>query len=310
MQLFNITGGGRFSEPESQAFATVSTIAWIGVAISTIGFIAFLYFLHTKNKRAGQIGKWAFFIAAVSSLFFVGYMLLSSTFEYTLFRLHTPSIWAYLTIALGIVGFAYINIHKVGANKDSLPGVQAGEQLPQAQEQNSAAAAGTPGKGSSKAKAIASVMSAVLLISMTYGWISWPRLTLLNMLRSTLRWDTFSDANIMNFNQNLFATRAPELQEFATVSTITWIVASISIIGFIAFLYFMHTANKKAGRIGQVASFIAVISALFFVVYMHIASEGFLEFRIPSIWAYLTLVLGIFGFVYISKYKKEINSQA
>jgi hypothetical protein len=82
----------------------------------------------------------------------------------------------------------------------------------------------------------------------------------------------------------------------------------------VIFLSFLHIGSKITGLIGQLSSLIAVLMSLMYIIYFRIVvdiaiSWGWGNTTTPSIWAYLTLIIGITAFIFIAINKKKLNSE-
>ena len=107
--IFHVFGG------LARALATIAMVARLAVAISTILFAAFFYNIFSgKKENTPILGQIASGLAALSALFFVGILVIIQGSE-GLFRgsgIFAPSIWAYLSLALGSTIFIMISKNK------------------------------------------------------------------------------------------------------------------------------------------------------------------------------------------------------
>ena len=187
------------------------------------------------------------------------------------------------------------------------------------QAEEDAQAPETPAYKPSKTKAIAAVLSALLVATMMLGWISlnsmdWTdtkyqlKHDFWNGVRSLFQTER-TETVVRNFNLNhkMVKSGAPiamQNEVYYAVALIIRVMTVLSALGIIGFLSLLLAGNKRASKFGQVAVLLGIICALIFVVY----SLLYHGIR-PSVWAYSSIILGIITFIVITINKKQINIQ-
>ena len=168
-----------------------------------------------------------------------------------------------------------------------------------------------------KAKAFASVIVAMLIFTMSYGWVSWPETD--DTRGRPPQWSTFYGIRVTNWSVQridatydaLFREQQGAMYNFSRMVTISWIGTIASSLGLAIFLYFMLIADNRASRIGQVFFLAAIASSLYFIGHVSLTGVENLPWTWPyitiSLWAYLTLALGIVGFLFVTTKKHEID---
>jgi len=170
-------------------------------------------------------------------------------------------------------------------------------------------------------KGIATLIAIVLIVSMTHGWMIHPGWV--QHTPSPLRWINFSSPILEHlFFTNSFYSR--ELSIFMMVSTVSWVGTLISILGIAVFLLFLCVGSRGTGIIGQLSTLIAFVISTIFVVYLQfvVRGEGFTMIGtngqgittsfvgvVPSVWAYITIIVGLIGLVFISIFKNYLNTK-
>ena len=176
----------------------------------------------------------------------------------------------------------------------------------------------------SNSRAFAAVLAIILIVSMAYGWVSF------NFEDDRpLSWGNFAGIRVMAWDAEQSLERelewasgsaewAAEIEaqftptiSFGFLGTILWLATTASIVMLMMFINFMLRGDRRARSIGQAGSLVAAISALVFLYRYHVTGfEDLLwtnwQTSTPSIWAYLTLVMGVACFAYITQRKQEI----
>ncbi|MCL2605208.1 MAG: zinc ribbon domain-containing protein [Defluviitaleaceae bacterium] len=175
-------------------------------------------------------------------------------------------------------------------------------------------------------KSVASMIVAILLVTMNYGWITTSKQ---NVYNHPLAWGNFANVIIQNWHLSQPRVFGGDINNvindggmltFTIISVMTWAVTIISISGFITFIFLLCKGSNKAGLIGQISMLITLLISSFYAIYIIaiIGEEGIqVSFNgwssilysnsVPSIWVYLTIVISFLGLIYISKFKKHIN---
>ncbi|MCL2224340.1 MAG: hypothetical protein FWB96_05155 [Defluviitaleaceae bacterium] len=92
------------------SFSRGATISRILVAAGTLGLLMFLCFVQSGDKRAWRIGQLSFLTAAVASIIFIVSAPSAANAEEFFRGAFSPSIWAYLTFAIGVIGLIFISM--------------------------------------------------------------------------------------------------------------------------------------------------------------------------------------------------------
>jgi len=302
-------GGGRWS-----VFSSISLMAWSGAAISIVGITAFLFLLFKESSKAHFVGLLSLALATLISLGYIVYIVtlfdgrvtviggvaryLSEDFirintpESVGERMNNPSIWAYMTLVLGLVGTGFMLLYKRRIN--SMQTDRSGQEA----IGHSALSSNTSASCNLR-KSIVSAIAIVSIASMSYGWVLWPMIS------------SFSGVRLTNWH-NVTYQRLYLLTDIAAISTNAWIGTSISVFGFAAFLFLLNIKSRIAGLVGIASSLIATAMSLMFIHHLWRSLEPQLLDSVrrpyPSIWAYLTLVVGLVGIVFMVKFRKDLST--
>ena len=198
---------------------------------------------------------------------------------------------------------------------------------------------GAPGPAAgllSNPKAIAAVGSLILCVVMMLGWVSWTTEFLGHGadIDPLTRQDNFSIATELRFIRDLqedsiqqwgsperirdFRRDVAPIDSFATLSSVFRVVTLLTAVGFAVFVFFLFTGHRKTGFVGQLSALVATLSALIYAGNLLFngddiaeAAEGLMGGVMidvtATIWAWLSLLLGIVLLVYITKNKSLLD---
>ena len=264
-------------------FISVVNVVRAARALGILLLAAFLFLLAKNSKKSTILGISAAFISALSAfiliyyidfrdldLLLVDFMLGFQLGGNGIMPAH-PSIWAYLSLLLSVVFFAFIAVKRKKINdKLSLP------------------------DSNMKLKPFITVGSVLLLAFMVQDWLYFyhrtPQLLTVNL-----------GFPLINF-------RPGNNLENLIMQATSWGTA-LSVFGVGTFLYMMFINSKKARIVGFISTLIATLSAMTFLGVMFLCNDNNPLFRdsnliSPSIWVYAVFITGMIVLMLIAYSKK------
>jgi len=171
-------------------------------------------------------------------------------------------------------------------------------------------------------KGIAALFVIISVVSMIYGWVSWSIIPYqIEYGAPSVRWPHFLEIIWVSWSASFFALGVEYLTAFSIITIIAWVGTSVSILGYAVFSILMHVGSKKACIFGILSSIISILMSWMYIIFLRFVTGGDAPDRVsynivivvfdtyPSIWVYLTLVLGLGGLIFMIVFRNKLNSK-